>query len=51
MSDIGKPVKKIEYAPLEEPVPQKKNPVEKPTITPERTPEPVKTPEEEPVPA
>ena len=50
MSQIGDPVKKREYAPLEEPVPQKENPVEKPTTIPERTPEPVKDPEKDPVP-
>jgi hypothetical protein len=53
MSQIGEPVRKVEYWPLEEPVPIKRTPREEPTRVPQRTTEPAKAPqrEKEPVPA
>jgi len=52
MSQIGEPVRKVEYAPLEDPVPPKQSPKEEPTRAPERkNPEPVKIPEKDPAPA
>ena len=47
MSQIGEPVRKVEYAPLEDPVPQKKTPREEPSRAPERTHEPAQAPERE----
>ncbi len=53
MSQIGEPIRKVEYWPLEDPVPPKRIPREEPGRVPKRTTEPTKAPEreKEPVPA
>ena len=52
MAEIGEPVRKVEYWPMEEPVPHKRTREEPTRVIPERTRKPVREPqrEKEPVP-